>query len=205
MSELWHRGRRGLVREFLEACLGADWPGRPAQAQRLLDDLPEEVPAFGKGGRAPAKERGRTGVDKSALPFAPQTGPSQRDRRAMRNVRVGALRIAVLKRARAWFGNVCEFCHAGEPVHMHHVLKGSERVAEEDEATCAAICEGCDTRTESAPAEARVRALEWARRLARESRRRKLDDLAVRFDRTAAIMEGKIALAGAQAKEVRRA
>jgi hypothetical protein len=153
------------------------------------------------------RPRRKTGVDKSRLAFPPvpaSAGASREDRNLDRIVSVRGIRFRVMRRARRWFGNRCEFCRNDEPVTMHHVLKGSERRLFEDDATCAAICDLCDKRTEreengvGGPAWARLRGLEWARRLAAAARSHGLRELAARFDQTAEILEAKIALARAK-------
>lgn len=199
----WPLWLRQKVRDFVDLAALGPWPQMRDQARRLADELPPEEPRS-PGTRARARAKPRGGVDKSGLPFAPVTGPSQRGRRGDRNDRVWDLRWVVLRRAKRWFGNFCEFCRCGEPQHLHHVLKGSDRVSEEDESTGAAVCRECHDRTEESPAWAREQGLVWALRLAAEARRRQLDELAARFDRTAEILEGKIALAAAQARPVAR-
>jgi hypothetical protein len=195
----WERHHREAVREFLMACTGPDWPRRGDQAERLLRSLPEEV-AGERAGRGAAAVTPTGRIDKSALAFAPPSGRSPKAaRRAERAAGpIGRLRFTVMDRARRWFGNVCEFCRAGEPETMHHVLKGSERVTHEDETSCAAVCDACDKRTEESPAWARTRGLLWARRMADEARRRGRPESAAGFERTAEILEGKIALAEAK-------
>lgn len=195
----WPRWTRDRVREFVRAATGGAWPGMAAQAQRLLEQLPAEQPSQTVGGRAPAAPRRTGGVDKSRLPFAPiAPGVPKETRTADRNAKVRDIRSRVMRRAREWFGNRCEFCRRYEPVTMHHVLKGADRRPHEDDSTCAALCDDCDKATEASPTAARLKALEWARRLAAEARRRNVPDLAAAFDRTAEILEGKIALARAQ-------
>lgn len=198
----WPPWYKAKVRDFLTACTGPDWPGRGVQAQRLIVEEPSEVrPPARSRVSAPVLGAAPTGrIDKSALAFAPPSGGSPKAaRRAERAAgSIGRLRFAVMSRARKWFGNVCEFCRAGEPESMHHVLKGSERVSHEDETSCAALCDTCDKKTEASPAWARTRGLLWARRMADDARRRKLPDLAAGFDRTAEILERKIHLADAK-------
>lgn len=190
------------LREFVTACVGHDWPGRASQARRLLDRLeradvraaertPPEV--------APGATTGR--IDKSALAFPPPAGGSTKHARRLERIpKVRDLRFAVMKRAREWFGNRCEWCRTYEPVTMHHVLKGADRVAEESETSCAALCETCDDRTEAEPSWARSKAHGWALALSEAARRRGLPELAAGFDHTAGRLEGKIALAEAQAR-----
>lgn len=152
------------------------------------------------------RKKPRRGPDKSGLPFAVKPSPTKAERNAGRNARVRDLRFRVMRRARLWCGNLCEFCRNYEPVTMHHVLKGAERRALEDDATCAAVCELCDDRTENqvrgagGPSWARAQAVTWARRLAGLARRRRAPELAERLDRTAEILEAKIALAESQSR-----
>ena len=194
------------LRNFATACTGSDWPGRRDQAQRLLARLEkmETAPPRGRAELRPdAVPLGR--IDKSGLAFPPPTGgPTKRARRLERLPTVRDLRFAVMKRAREWFGNRCEWCRTYEPVTMHHVLKGADRVAEESETSCAALCETCDDRTEAEPSWARTKAHGWALALSEAARRRGLPELAAGFDRTAEILEGKIALAEAQAAPLKR-
>jgi hypothetical protein len=198
----WPRWLCDLAREFAVASTGEDWPGRCAHARRVVAAIEKhELAPRPEAPPLPTAAGGATGrIDKSSLAFPPPSGGSPKAaRRAERAAgSIGRLRATVMARARRWFGNVCEFCRADEPETMHHVLKGSERVAFEDEASCAAICDTCDKKTEASPAWARTRGLLWARRMADEARRRSLPGLAAGFDRTAELLEGKIALADAK-------
>jgi hypothetical protein len=202
-SRPWPMWLRELARELAIACTGDDWPGRRAQARRIVAAIekhelePRPVRTAAPAAAEPgARPTGR--IDKSGLAFAPPSGGSPKAaRRAERAAgAIGRLRILVV--GRKWFGNLCEFCRAGEPETMHHVLKGSERVTLEDETSCAAICDDCDKRTEASPAWARGAGRIWAMQMAGEARRRGLLDLAAGFDRTAEILDGKIALATAK-------
>lgn len=194
----WPRWIRQKVREFVTACTGDDWPGRRDQAQRLLDELPEERPGAPEYSRNNSQRLSqRTGVDKSGLAFPPPSGSSQRERRAERNDRMRPLRIKVLRRARGR----CEFrcAVAGEPVHVHHVFGGADRLELESEYTLAGICEECHGRCDESPAWAREQGLAWARRMAVEAQIAKDAIAAAEFVSTAARLEARIALAAAQA------
>lgn len=197
----WPVWLREMARDFVTACTEADWPGRRAQARRLLAHIERQE----KGARAqhvsapvvgdaPAAPTGR--IDKSALPFPPPSGgsPKAARRRERNGVLFWKIRPLVFRRCREWFANRCEFCREGRPDEAHHVLKGSDKVVEESEATMAALCDDCHDKTEAEPHWARVKAFHWARRCAAEARRRGLAELAAAFDRTAELLEGKIAL-----------
>jgi hypothetical protein len=195
----WPRWIREKVREFVTACTGADWPGRRDQAQRLLDELPEEAPQASI--RRKFTESGHSAhVDKSALAFPPPSGSSQRERKAERNDRMRVLRIKVLRRARGR----CEFrcAVAGEPTDAHHVFGGADRVELESEYTLAAICEDCHDHCGESPAWAREQGLAWARRMAVEAQLAKDAIAAAEFVTTATRLEARIALAAAQARQL---
>jgi hypothetical protein len=180
----WPLWLRTKVRQFVTAASGGPWPGMRDQAARLLEQLPDELAA--PGPRRAAPERPRGGVDKSGLPFAPPQRPTRMDRRDERNARMRRIWAAVHARA----GKRCEWCRDGEAVEVHHTLGGSDRTALEDEKTCCGLCEDCHERTELEPIWDLEQSLAWARRL--------------RFSETAEILEGKLALAAAQARPITR-
>lgn len=195
----WHRGLREKVREFLTACVGPDWPGRAAQAQRLLDALPSEADLATAGRRGAAEPPPRPGrIDKSALPFAPRMHERQRTRAADAVGGIGVLRQRVLARARGR----CEFRCAvpGEPTDAHHVLGGADRRSLESEFTLAAVCEECHGRCNASPAWAREQGLAWARRMADDARAAGDETGVAGFTATAELLEGRVALAAAQAR-----
>ncbi len=199
----WPRWIREKVREFVTACTGADWPGRHDQAQRLLEELPEEGASQASTRfKLPGCDNQATGrIDKSALPFAPPTFPSRADRKAERNERMLRLRLLVLRRARGR----CEFrCDSrDEPVHAHHVFGGAGRQESEGEYTLAAVCETCHGKCNASPAWAREQALLWASRMAGEAHLLRNEEAAAGFRATAELLEARIALAAAQAPATR--
>jgi hypothetical protein len=196
----WPPWLRQQARDFVQACTGPDWPGRPDQAQRLLEELDRRDPGPAPGPRRASPSRPRTGVDKSALPFGVKPSPTKAERNAPRNERVWDLRRLVLRRARGR----CEFrcIKAGEPTEAHHVFGGADRRLLEGPYTMAGICDDCHDRCDESPAWARQQALLWARRMAGEAHLLRDDAAAAGFRQTAELLEGRIALAAAQARPV---
>jgi hypothetical protein len=198
----WPRALREKVREFVTAATGGPWPQMRQQAQRLLDVLQPELPLGAAPRPAPA-ERPRGGVDKSGLPFAPNLGPSQRERKVERNGRVNVYRRRVMARSRGR----CEFCLVGEAFEAHHVLGGADRQALESEFTMAAVCggpedpKGCHHRCNASPAWAREQGLAWARRQAAAALGAGDAPSAAKFNETAELLEGRLALAAAQERK----
>lgn len=197
----WPFWLRRKVREFITAASGGPWPQMREQAERLLEELPDEVSARAVGARpAPARARPAGGVDKSRLPFAPPVHRDRSARRADRNVGMRDLRFKVLERA----AKRCEFrCDVpGEPTEVHHIFGGSDRIALESEFTLAGICDACHDRCDESPAWARAAALRFARRRAAEAQARGDAAAVAGFTETAERLEGRIALAEAQALPV---
>lgn len=143
------------------------------------------------------RKKVRTGVDKSGLPFSYKPPPGKRERNAERTV---ALRGARLKIQRRSHGR-CEFLCilAGEPTEAHHALSGSSRRELESEYSMAWVCEDCHKRTEAEPLWDLDQSLAWARRQAAASAKRGDYLGAEAFTFTAERLEGKLALAAAQA------
>jgi hypothetical protein len=199
----WPRALREKVREFVTAATGGPWPQMRQQAQRLLDDLPPELPPGAAARPPPGVRAVGGGVDKSALPFAPNLGPSQRDRKVDRNGRVNVYRRRVMARSRGR----CEFCLLGEALEAHHVLGGADRQALESEFTMAAVCggpedpQGCHHRCNASPAWAREQGLAFARRMAASAQARGDAAAAAGFQSTVELLEARTALAAAQERK----
>jgi hypothetical protein len=197
-SDSWPRAIRQRVREFVTAATGGRWPGMEAQATRLLESLPEELVLAPERSSSPAPApTGR--VDKSALPFAPPSFPGKADRKAGRNDRMREIRITVMRRARGR----CEFLcvDRGEPTEAHHLFGGADRRALESEYTVAAICEECHDKCDASPAWARQQGLAFATRLAAAAQAAGDAEAVAGFTATVEELEGRIALARAQAPE----
>ncbi len=142
------------------------------------------------------RERARTGVDKSGLPFAYRPPAGRAERRAERNHGMLRLRLRVLQRTRG----KCEFrcVLLDEPTDAHHVFGGSDRRDLESEFTLAGICEECHGKCNESPAWAREQGLAWARRMAADAQAAGDQVALAGFTFTAERLEARIALAHAQ-------